>query len=123
MTAYITKDRVFLYHGGDKSKLGTVYEFSGTFSGTSSSNSYTSSASRTADQIQLSRTVTNRTCGICDGKTIMQADEITISPAGQGWGATRNYRQWFEDGTQAAVPSGSESYACAVAGGRKGVGR
>ena len=123
MTAFVSRDRVFLYHGGDRSKLGTVYEFAGTHSGMSSANSYTSNARLSGDQIQLSRTVTNRTCRICDGKTIMQSDEIVISSTGQGWGATRNYRQWFEDGTQAAVPSGSESYTCAVAAGRVGVGR
>ena len=123
MTAYVLKDRVFLYHGGSASKLGTIYEFGKEFSGTSGSNSYTSTGRISSGQIDLSRTVVNRTCGICDGKTIVQTDRIQISPSGNGWGATRDFEQRFEDGTPVAVPSGSESYSCRVAAGRVGVGR
>jgi len=125
MTIYVTKNHVFLYHSSksESSKVGVVYDFDKQRKGkTAGVNSYTSSARIFPDYIEIASTVENRTCGICDGKTIMVADKIKIVEQGEKWVATRNYKQWFPDGTKAAVPAGTDRYTCALSRGRVGVG-
>lgn len=126
LTVYVTKSRVFLYHSyrGTPSKSGVVYEFGRERSGMAGGvNPYQSSARIDASGIELSVTLENRTCRICDGKIIMISDSVQISPQGSEWMATRTFKQWFPDGTGAAVPSGSEHYSCKLSSGRTGVGR
>lgn len=122
MTIYVTKERVFSYHGQGPARLGVVYEVGRQRSGTSSVNDYTSSAQVSSSTLDLNYTVTNRSCRICDGKVIMQSNDMKVSSTGRHWMVTRNYRQWFQDGTPVAVPSGSEQYTCKLSAGRKGVG-
>lgn len=125
MNLYITKDRAFLYYSdsGDPSKVGVVYDFAqerkGMIAGV---NPYKSSARINSGELELSTTVENRTCSICDGKTIMISDKIKVSSQGGEWFVIRNYRQWFPSGARAAMPSGSDRYACKVMTGRIGVG-
>lgn len=122
LTIYVTKARAFEYHGAGPSKRGIIYEFGKTRSGVAGVNPYQSSAQIRPGHAELSVTLENRTCGICDGKTIMIASTTRLTKTGATWIATRNYRQWFPDGTRAAVPSGSEQYTCRLRHGRFGVG-
>lgn len=122
---YVTRERSFAYHSykGKRSQFGQIYEFGKQYKGKSGKNSYQSAGELYSNGLILKMTVVNRTCGICDGKTIMQADEIRVEAKTGQWHATRNYRQWFPDGTPVAVPSGRETYRCEVAQGRTGIGQ
>src|SRR5947209_13549955 len=124
MRVYVTKDRAFLYHAGraTPSKVGVVYDFGRERTGmVAGVNPYRSNAKITPGSIELNVALENRTCRICDGKIIMINDSVSITSRGNQWTATRNYRQSFPDGTQAAVPSGSDKYTCTVGKGRVGV--
>lgn len=119
-TLYFTKDHIFQY---DSSTGGIVYDFSGERSGRSLGDvTYQSSVQISATEVEL-HDIFNSTCGICDGHRITVSEQFLISSQGSRWTATRNFQQWFSDGAQAAVPSGSGSYTCKVARGRTGVGR
>jgi len=124
-TLYFSGQRIFQYDatGKKSSSAGIIYDIGSQRSGHGSGDlTYESSASVSGGQISLTATVT-QTCGICDGRKIMVEDKFTVSLQGAVGNATRNYRQWFPDGTQAAVPGGSDSYSCRLTKGRTGVGR
>lgn len=126
LTIYVTKERAFLYHSGKSapSAAGVVYEFGRSRSGMMAGvNPYNSTARLSPASIELSVTVENRTCTICDGKIIVVSDTVRISGKANEWTAVRDFQQSFPDGTAAAVPSGSEEYSCSKRNGRVGVGQ